>query len=303
MKASQIARQVFADDENIDLIESTPLVFMHLMLFVVPFTGFSWPSLLVCVFTYALRVFALTAGFHRYFSHRSFKTSRVFQFILAFVGTSAAQLGPIWWAAHHRHHHEYSDTPKDIHSAFLRGFFWSHIGWLLCKKYAKAETGRVGDLLQYPELRFIDRFHVIAPLSLGTGLYFLGDWIGTRWPATGTTGWQMVAWAFFLSSVLVYHVTFMINSVTHMFGTKRFDTGDQSRNSLILALLTWGEGWHNNHHRYPMSARQGLYRREIDLTYYGLRILERLGLVWDIHVHPEKIFREAEEGRNKSEAA
>jgi len=290
----RIAKQVFSDDENITLMESCPILFVHLVLFAIPFVGFSWVALAACVATYLLRVFVLTAGFHRYFSHKAFKTSRWFQFLLALVGTSAAQLGPIWWASHHRHHHEYADTPKDIHSPSLRGFLWAHIGWILCKKYAGAEYDRVGDLLRFPELRFLDRWHIVAPLGLGLLLYGLGWWLEDAHPGLGTSGWQLVVWGFFVSTVLVYHVTFCINSVTHMYGKRRFETRDESRNSFLLAFVTMGEGWHNNHHRYPTSARQGMYWWELDVTYYVLRLLEKLGLIWDLKVYPDKIYREAQ---------
>jgi stearoyl-CoA desaturase (delta-9 desaturase) len=290
----RVAKEIFSDDENITLLESAPIVLVHLVCLAAPFVGVSKTALWVCLATYLVRVFALTAGFHRYFSHRAFATSRVFQFILAFVGTSAAQLSPIWWASHHRHHHEYSDTPEDIHSPGLKGFWWAHIGWIMCPKYAPAQAERVGDLLRCPELRFLDKFHVVAPLSLGVSLYALGAYLGTHYPGLHTSGWQLVVWGFFISTVLVYHVTFCINSVTHMFGKRRFETRDHSRNSLLLALVTMGEGWHNNHHRYPVSVRQGMYWWEIDMTYYLLRVLEKIGLIWNLQKYPDAIYAEAE---------
>jgi stearoyl-CoA desaturase (delta-9 desaturase) len=293
LAARRLARQIYTDDENITLMESTPLLLMHLACLAVFWVGFSWTALAVFLLTYAFRVFALTAGFHRYFSHRSYKTSRAFQFILGFLGTSAAQLGPIWWASHHRHHHEYSDTPRDIHSPGLKGFFFAHIGWIMCRKYASTETERVGDLLRYPELRWLDRFLAAPPLLLAAGLYGLGHYLFRAAPGLGTSGWQMVVWGFFISTTLVYHVTFCINSVTHMYGNRRFNTRDESRNSFLLAFLTMGEGWHNNHHRYPISARQGLYWWELDVTYYLLRLLEKARLVWGLQVHPASIYREA----------
>ncbi len=286
-------RYIFGDEDNITLIQSTPLLFMHLMALGVFFVPFSWAAVGVCAATYALRVFALTAGYHRYFSHNSFKTSRAFQFILAFLGGTSAQLGALWWAAHHRHHHQVSDTEKDIHSPHVQGVFWAHLGWLLCRKYAKTELDRIRDFARFPELRFLDRFHSLPPLLLGAGLYVLGDRLGARDPASGITGWAFVFWGFFFSTMLVYHATFCINSLTHMIGTRRFNTGDHSRNSLILALITFGEGWHNNHHRYPVATRQGLYWWEIDLSYYLLKVLSWLGVVWDLRGHPAKLYEEA----------
>ena len=288
-------RDIFYEEDNLTLIESTPLLFMHIACFSVFLVGFSWVALLACIATYSMRIFGITAGYHRYFSHNSYKTSRPFQFFLAFLGGTSAQLGALWWAAHHRHHHLHSDTEKDIHSPHIKGFFWSHIGWLLCSKYAKTELDRIQDYAKYPELRFIDRFHIIPPILLGVSLYFIGKYLGHAFPDLHTSGWQMVVWGFFVSTVLVYHATFCINSLTHMIGKRRFKTSDKSRNSLILALITFGEGWHNNHHRYPVCTRQGFYWWEIDLTYYVLKFLSWFRIVWDIREPPKKIYEEAKE--------
>lgn len=291
----RIKDNILNDDENITLIDSTPLGVMHLGMLLVFFVPFSWFGVGVCAFLYFLRVFALTGGYHRYFSHNSYKTGRVFQFLLAFIGGTSAQLGALWWAAHHRHHHQHSDTEQDIHSPGRRGFFWAHLGWLLCSKYAKTELARIPDFAKYPELRFLDRFHVIPPLLLALGLYFGGEYLGANYPALRTSGWQLIAWGFFVSTVLVYHATFCINSLTHMIGNRRYNTTDQSRNSLILALVTMGEGWHNNHHRYPVSTRQGFYWWEIDATYYILKALSWLGVVWAIRPPQEKLYQEAKD--------
>lgn len=292
-RVGRVFHEVFHDDENVTLIDSTPLLFMHVALIGLFFVGFSWFALGVCLFLYALRVFALTAGYHRYFSHNSFKTSRAFQFILGFVAASSAQLGPLWWAAHHRHHHLHSDTEQDIHSPARRGLFWSHIGWLLCRKYATTELDRIKDFARFPELRWLDRFHVIPPLLLGFGLFYLGNHLQVVAPQLGTSGWQLTMWGFFLSTVLVYHATFCINSLTHCIGNRRFNTNDHSRNSMILALITFGEGWHNNHHRYPVSTRQGLYWWEIDITYYILKFLSFFRIVWDLRAPPARLYEEA----------
>ena len=291
--ATALKNYLFGDEDNITLIESSPLVFMHLACIGLFWVGFSWTALAACAATYAIRVFALTAGYHRFFSHNSFKTSRFFQFVLAFLGGTSAQLGALWWAAHHRHHHLHSDTPEDIHSPHVRGLFWSHLGWIMCRKYAKTELDRIPDFARFPELRFLDRFHVIPPLVLGFALYGLGGLLAARAPHLGTSGWQMVMWGFFLSSVLVYHATFCINSLTHMIGTRRFNTNDKSRNSMTLALITFGEGWHNNHHRYPVCTRQGLYWWEVDITYYILKLLALLRIVWDLREPPARLYEEA----------
>jgi stearoyl-CoA desaturase (delta-9 desaturase) len=289
----KIFSHAFQDEDNRLLMASSPIFIMHVLALGAFFTGFSWVALLALVVTYSVRVFALTAGFHRYFSHRAFKTSRLFQFVLGWVGTSSAQLGPMWWAANHRHHHQHSDKEEDIHSPVVKDAFWAHIGWVLCRAYGEIQQDRIKDLNKYPELRFIDRFHVLPVLSLILVLYICGTVLNAYFPGLGTSGMQFVMWGFFVSTVLVYHVTFCVNSVTHIIGKKRFKTDDESRNSWWVALLTFGEGWHNNHHRWPFSARQGMYWWELDLSYLVLRGLERLGLVWDLKVYPEKIYEEA----------
>lgn len=286
-------KQCVYDHDNRLLLTSTPMVLMHFACIGVFFTGFSWVALVAMLVTYFVRVFALTAGFHRYFSHRSFKTSRWFQFVLAWVGTSSAQLGPMWWAANHRHHHQHSDKEPDIHSPVTRSFFWSHIGWVMNKAHSETKFDRIKDLTKFPELHFVDRFHVLPVLSLMALLYGTGALLNHLYPALGTSGMQLVMWGFFLSTMLVYHVTFCVNSVTHIIGSKRFETDDESRNNWWVALLTFGEGWHNNHHRWPLSARQGMYWWEIDLTYYLLRVLQFFGLVWDLKLYPKKIYEEA----------
>ena len=296
----QIFRHVLEDEDNRLLMASSPVVFLHLACLGLFFTGFSWVAVAVLVLTFSARVFALTSGFHRYFSHRSFKTSRAFQFILAWVGTSSAQLGPMWWAANHRHHHHYSDEEEDVHSPVTRSAFWSHIGWVLCRAHRSIKYERIRDLCKFPELHFIDRFHVLPVLSLIGALYALGAFLNAYFPSLGTNGLQLVMWGFLLSTVLVYHVTFCVNSVTHIVGSKRFETNDESRNNLLVALLTFGEGWHNNHHRYPLSARQGMYWWELDFTYYMLYALERLGVVWDLKVFPKTIYEEAATNRSST---
>ena len=292
--------RIINDEENRLLMVSSPIFLMHILALGALFTGLSWAALIALLVTYFVRVFALTAGFHRYFSHRSFKTSRWFQFVLAWVGTSSAQLGPMWWAANHRHHHQHSDKSEDIHSPVIKNAFWAHIGWVLCRSYREIQQDRVKDLIKFPELRFIDRFHILPVLLLIGALYVVGTLLNIYFPGLGTSGLQMVMWGFFVSTILVYHVTFLVNSAAHIFGRKRFVTDDESRNSWWVALLTFGEGWHNNHHRWPLSARQGMYWWEFDLTYLILRLLERIGLIWDIKVYPKKIYEEARTNATKA---
>jgi stearoyl-CoA desaturase (delta-9 desaturase) len=287
------AQSLAMKEEPKDFWKRIPFILVHLSVLCLFYTGVSTVALSYCAFLYLLRMFAITGGYHRYFSHRSYKTSRVFQFILGFVGATAAQRGPIWWASHHRHHHRHSDTPEDVHPPKIYGFWWAHVGWVLSTDYLKARLDLMRDFLKYPEIVLLDRFHLLAPISLGFGTFFLGKYLEIYFPALGTSGWQMLICGFFLSTVLVYHGTFAVNSLTHMFGKKRFVTGDDSRNSLLIALFTLGEGWHNNHHRYPGSERQGFYWWEIDISHYFLVILSWFGIVWDLRVPPERIYQEA----------
>ncbi|WP_242058155.1 MULTISPECIES: acyl-CoA desaturase [Nostoc] len=235
-------------------------------------------------------MFGITAGYHRYFSHRTYKTTRWFQFILAVLGNSSAQLGPLWWAARHRHHHRYADTEQDIHSPVVRGFWWSHVGWVMCPKYSKTDEKEVRDFAKYPELRWLNRFHMIVPIALAITVTAIGIALQLCIPQLKTTALQMLVWGFCLSTLLLYHTTFTINSLAHIFGDRRFNTTDSSCNNWFLALITLGEGWHNNHHYYPASERQGFYWWEIDVTHYILKLLSWLGIVWDLRNPPQKIY-------------
>ncbi len=237
--------------------------------------GWSWTGLALALALYVPRMFFVTAGYHRYFSHRSFKTSRWFQAVLAFGATSTSQKGVLWWAAHHRNHHKESDQPEDVHSP-RHGFWWSHHGWIISKDFQSTDLSRVKDLAKFPELRWLERgwwasVVAVASLTLAIG---------------GT--WALI-WGFFVSQMLAWHGTFTINSLSHVFGTRRYATTDTSRNNFALALITMGEGWHNNHHHYQVSARQGFHWWQIDVTYYILRGLAAVGLVWDLHGVPDHI--------------
>lgn len=283
--------------DEMDWVGAIPFFGVHVVGILAIFTGFSWPAIAMCLFMYYFRMFAITAVYHRYFSHRTYKTSRFFQFLLACWGASAAQQGPIWWAAHHRHHHKYSDTDEDVHSAKLRGFWWSHVGWVLSKKYNPTNEEVVKDLIKYPEIRWIGKYHGFAPFILATLIFFFGSFLETAAPSLHTNGLQMLCWGFFTSTTILYHGTFSINSLAHVVGKKRFETGDNSKNSMILSLITMGEGWHNNHHRYPYSERQGIYWWEVDMSHYILRFFSWFGLVWDIQLHPKEIVQEAKTGK------
>jgi stearoyl-CoA desaturase (delta-9 desaturase) len=259
-------------DERIHWLTSTPFFLVHLLPLAALWTGVTTFDLVLCASLYALRMFFITAGYHRYFSHRAFRTSRAMQFALAFGGGTAAQKGALWWAAHHRHHHRYSDQPEDVHSP-RKGFWWSHVGWILCRKYDATQLRAIPDLARYPELVFLDRWHLLPPVALGAACFLAG-------------GWSALWVGFFLSTALTYHSTFCINSLTHLFGRRRYATTDTSRNSLLMALVTFGEGWHNNHHHYPASANMGFYWWEVDVSYGVLKLLRRLGLVWDLRRPP-----------------
>ncbi len=240
--------------------------------------GFSWAGLVWALALYVTRMFFVTAGYHRYFSHRSFKTSRPMQLALAFLAQTSLQRGVLWWAANHRHHHRFSDQPGDIHSARRDGFWWSHIGWMLTRRHDLVDYDQVRDLARYPELRVLGRLKHLPGLLLAAALL----WIG---------GPTALVWGFFVSTVLLWHGTFTINSLSHMLGRRRYQTSDDSRNSPVLALVTLGEGWHNNHHHYQRSAAQGFFWWEVDLTFYGLRALEKLGLVRGLERPPAHVLR------------
>jgi stearoyl-CoA desaturase (delta-9 desaturase) len=274
---------VLRNGARISLIHSFPFLAAHLACLAALFVGFRWSYLVVCLALFYVRMFFVTAGYHRYFSHRSFKTSRVFQFVMALMATTSMQKGVLWWAANHRHHHRYSDTEEDLHSPSLFGFWWSHVGWILSDRYNDTQMDLIRDFHKYPELRWLNRHHLVPPVALAVTLFLLG-------------GWGMLVWGFFISTVLLWHSSFSINSLSHLFGRRRYATTDTSKNNVLLALLTMGEGWHNNHHYYMASARQGFFWWEVDLTYYALRVLSWFRIVWDLRKPPESAMLVAETG-------
>jgi stearoyl-CoA desaturase (Delta-9 desaturase) len=272
--------------KTIDLARIVPFIGIHVACLGVFWVGVSATALYCALGMYLLRMFAITGFYHRYFSHKAFRTSRAAQFVFAILGAMAVQRGPLWWAAHHRHHHAHSDRPEDAHSPRQHGFLWSHMGWFLARGNYRADTKRIRDLLQYPELRWLDRYDIAMPVALAVGLFLVGAVLHHLAPGWHTSGSQLLIWGFFVSTVACYHATYTINSVSHVLGRRRYRTADDSRNNVWLALLTLGEGWHNNHHHYPNSARQGFYWWEIDLTYYLLRVLSWLGIIWDLQPVP-----------------
>jgi stearoyl-CoA desaturase (delta-9 desaturase) len=272
--------------DRIDWLRASPFVVMHLACLGAIWTGVSTVAVLVAVALYAVRMFALTGFYHRYFSHRTFRTSRAVQFVFALIGASCVQRGPLWWAAHHRNHHRHTDTTLDPHSPSVHGFLWSHAGWFLTPRGFRTEIERVPDLAVYPELRWLDRFDTAIPVALAVALFGLGKLLQYVAPGLGTDGWQMLVWGFFISTTVLFHATVTINSLAHRYGKRRFDTRDDSRNNVWLALITFGEGWHNNHHFFPGTVRQGFRWWEIDMTYYGLVLMSWLGLVHDLKPIP-----------------
>jgi len=251
-------------------------------------TLFDWA---VCIFLYVFRMFWVTGGYHRYFAHKSYKTSRWFQFVIAFMAQTSAQKGALWWAAHHRHHHRHSDTPKDPHSMKLYGFWYSHVGWIIGPDYKETDYKTIGDYSKYPELVWLNKHYLVPPVTLAIIVTALGAWVNGGSPLLMFThhGLSTLFIGFFLSTVILYHGTFSINSIMHKFGKQRYESDDESKNSLWLALLTLGEGWHNNHHYYEVAARQGFFWWEIDLTFYGLKMLSWLGLIKDLRGVPAHI--------------
>ncbi|MEP6861137.1 MAG: fatty acid desaturase [Deltaproteobacteria bacterium] len=252
-------------------------------------TGWSWRAALWLAGGYLVRMFAITAGYHRYFSHRTYKTSRAFQFVLALVGMAAAQQGPLWWAAHHRNHHRHSDQPEDTHSPRQRGFWWAHVQWIFAARARPTDLAAVKDLARYPELRFLDRHDLLFAVGWGVAIFLAG-------------GWTALFWGHFVAIVLAWHITFCINSLAHVLGRRRYATSDDSRNNAVLAVLTLGEGWHNNHHHYQRSARQGFYWWELDVSYYILKLFELVRLVRDVEGVPLHV-RDAKVAPNRARIA
>ena len=284
--SAYVAEASGRDGDRVDWLRCAPFIGMHLACLAVFWVGWSTTAVSVALALYLIRMFAITGFYHRYFSHRTFKTSRWFQGLMAVVGCTAVQRDPMWWAAHHVHHHAHSDDEEDPHSPLWKGFWKSHVGWFMTPGAFATRERYVPDWMRFPELRWLNRYDMLPPLALAFALFGVGVMLEATAPELGTTGWQMVVWGFFISTIAVHHGTFTINSLAHRFGTQRFATKDNSRNNWLLALITLGEGWHNNHHHYPGSTRQGFYWWEIDITYYGLKLLEALGLVWDLRPAP-----------------
>lgn len=260
--------------KRFDFVKSSPFILLHLGavvgLFLFPPT---LPLVALCLGSYFVRMFAITAGYHRYFSHKSYQLGRFSQFVMATLGTSAVQKGPLWWAANHRHHHRFSDAKEDIHSPVQDGFWWSHIGWVLSNAFDETRWELIPDLKKFPELVWLNKYHLAPGLALGGLFYAVG-------------GMPYFVWGWVISTVVLFHGTATINSLSHVFGTRRYQTTDDSRNNPLLALITLGEGWHNNHHCYMASTKQGFFWWEIDISYYVLKTLSIVGIVRGIKLPP-----------------
>lgn len=270
------------DETSLSVAAISGVVVFHLLAALVIFVGFSWFALATCIALLVMRALGVTAGYHRYFSHRSFRTSRPVQFLLALGGTLAAQGSLMWWVSHHRDHHKHSDSTRDIHSPRAHGFWHGHVGWLFTKRSQRRGDAPVPDLEKFPELKFLDRFYWPIMIAQGVALYYFGEFVAIRWPGTGTSGFQLLVWGYFVSCVLLLHNTFLVNSASHLWGSRPYATNDNSRNNWLVGLTAMGEGWHNNHHRFAYSARLGLEWWQVDLTWYLIWTLEKLRLIWDV---------------------
>ena len=278
------------DTKKVDWVRCSPFIAFHLACLAVIWVGWSPAAVWTAVALYFVRMFAITGVYHRYFAHKTYHTSRVMQFLLAALGASSVQRGPLWWAAHHRKHHLYSDTELDVHSPRMHGFWWSHMGWITSKKNFATDYKIIPDFTKYPELVFLNRFDIVVPVLTGLAVFGWGKFLQAYFPQLGTSGGQMLVWGFFISTTFLFHGTFTINSLSHVFGSARFQTGDDSKNNFWLALITMGEGWHNNHHHYQVATRQGFYWYELDATYYILKAMSWVGLVRELRPVPERVL-------------
>jgi stearoyl-CoA desaturase (delta-9 desaturase) len=254
-----------------------------LLVFTVPPT---WGLVALWAGSHFLRAIGLTLAFHRYYAHQAFEMNRGARFFWTLVGTAAMQKGPLWWAGHHVYHHKYADRDGDPHSPKLSGFYHAHLGWFLNDSRHRTldpSNPVIRTFARYPEIAFLERFNVVPPIVMAAAMYAFG-------------GWPWLLWGFCLPTVTLSHATFAINTVNHLFGSRRFQTRDDSTNNALTALFAVGEGWHNNHHRYQRAARNGFYWWEIDVTYYVIWTMEKVGLAWNVQPVPERIYREAREG-------
>lgn len=282
MSAAEPAPRRAAGARTSVIVVALVMAGFHIGALAVVFTGVSTAALLVAGFLYVFRGLGVTAGYHRLLAHRSFRTGRFMQFMMALAGSLAMQGGPLWWVAHHRAHHRDTDTQADVHSPVTRGFWQSHMGWMMSAEAFQEKGANTRDLHRFAELKWLQRYYVPLVLAQGALLFALGAGLNALFPHWGTSGAQMVVWGLFITTVLTWHITFAVNSVCHTWGRRPHATGDASTNHPVIGVLAYGEGWHNNHHMYPFSARHGLEWWQLDITWLVLRVLEKLGLVSDL---------------------
>lgn len=288
---SEATTQRLAGAQVAAIVVAIVMVGFHIGALGAFFTGVSTPTLIVAAVLYVFRGLGITAGYHRLLAHRSFQTSRPLQFVLALAGSLAVQGGPLWWVAHHRSHHRHTDEPEDVHSPVTRGFWQSHMGWMMSQGAFQEKGANARDLHRYPELKWLQRYYVPLIVGQGAALYGLGALLDALYPQWGTSGAQMLVWGLFVTTVLTWHITFAVNSVCHTWGARPYETGDASTNNPLIGVLAYGEGWHNNHHKYPLSARHGLEWWQLDITWWVLKGLAAVGLVRDLKL--PKAFRKA----------
>lgn len=268
------------------------MTLFHLLALSAFYIEFNSTLVAVFFFAYVTKILGVTMGYHRYFAHKTFKTGRFFQFILGLVGTSAIQGGVLWWASHHRGHHQHSDEEDDLHSPITHSIFHSHLGWMWSKDCFMPTKHKLLDFARFPEIKFLNKHYFLFILMQGLGYYLLGEYLRVNYPALNVNGFAVFIWGLIVSTVFVWHITFCINSVCHLFGSKRYDSKDESRNNWLMAILAFGEGWHNNHHKYGWSARNGFFWWEWDPTYYALKVLEFFGIVWDLKVPSQEQLKQ-----------
>lgn len=277
------------------LVRILPFIAVHVLCILALFEPITSFAIAICIISYSIKMFSITGFYHRYFSHKTFKTNRFWQFIFATLGCSAVQRGPLWWAAHHRSHHINSDKKDDIHSPIQHGFWWSHMGWFTDPSSFETDYSKVKDWVKFPELVFLNRYFIFIPVLLGSATYIIGSYLGHHYPQLDTNGLHLFLWAFAIPTVLSWHATYTINSLCHKIGTQRYNTEDESKNHWFLAIITFGEGWHNNHHYNPGSARQGFYWWEIDITFYILKLLSYVGIIHSLRPVPKHAYADQPE--------
>lgn len=270
----------------------TVMVGFHILCLLAFVTGVSWTAFWIAFAMYVIRGMGVTVGYHRFFAHRSFKTSRIVQYFLGLAGTLSMQGGVLWWASHHRGHHKHSDLEGDLHSPVINSFFHSHMGWMWNKECFKPAKYKCHDLAKFPEIKFLNRAYAPILLLQAVLLYILGEILNAYFPGLGTNGFQVLVWSVFISTVFLWHITFCINSICHVFGKKRYKFTDQSRNNWFVALFSFGEGWHNNHHMYGWSARNGFKWYEYDVSYYFIKVMSWLGIFWDVKLPTKEQMNE-----------